>query len=189
MVPHGGPGALRGSISSPVTAAAPPPAASDVSIIAALTRDRVIGSGGELPWKLPAEYRHFLDRVRGHTVIMGRRSWEIFGPDLGCAEAVVLSRHHTEVAGAITSASLDDALATARDIGRPVFVAGGATVYEAALPQARWLELSWIHGSYDGDTYFPRFDPADWVEVTRRDHPGWTFVRSRRREPDPSGSR
>ncbi len=150
-------------------------------VIAAMTPDRVIGRDDGLPWDLPEEYAHFLECIRGHTVVMGRRSWEIFGGDLTSAHHVVLSRTAESVRGAEVARSIDDALATAAGLGRTVFSAGGASVYEATVPRAHALWLSVVHNRFAGDTYFPTVDTGSWREVRRERHDGWDFVVSHRR--------
>jgi dihydrofolate reductase len=146
-----------------------------------MTADRVIGCDDALPWDLPDEYAHFLACIRGQSVIMGRRSWEIFGGDLTSDHHVVVSRTADEIPGATVARSFEDALATASAFGRTVFSAGGATIYAATLPRADALWLSIIHNRYAGDTYFPAVDAESWREVRREPHDGWDFVVSHRR--------
>jgi len=156
-------------------------------VIAAMTPDRVIGRDDGLPWDLPGEYAHFLECIRGHTVVMGRRSWEIFGGDLTSDHHVVLSRTARTLPGAETARSIDDALTTAAGFGRMIFSAGGATVYEATLPRADALWLSIVHNRPAGDTYFPTVDTVSWREVRRQKHDGWDFVVSHRRSTTEHG--
>ena len=87
---------------------------------------------------------------------MGRTSWEIFGDDLTSANNIVLTRNPRKVQNAITVPSFDKALERAEATGATrVFVAGGASVYEQALPVADALYLSYVKGDFDGDTFFP----------------------------------
>lgn len=160
----------------PATRTGPP-----LIVIAAMTADRVIGRRNALPWDLPDEYAHFLACIRGQTVIMGRRSWEIFGGDLTSDCHVVVSRTADAIPGATVARSVDGALAIAAAFGRTVFSAGGAAVYAATLPLADALWLSIIHNRYAGDTYFPAVDAESWREVRREPHDGWDFVVSHRR--------
>ncbi|MDA8018186.1 MAG: dihydrofolate reductase [Thermoanaerobaculia bacterium] len=144
--------------------------------------NRVIGRDGGLPWNIPDEYQQFLEHIRGHTVIMGRISWEIFGEDLTSARHIVLTRNPRKVRNAITVPSFEQALERAEAIGsRRTFVAGGASVYEEALSEADALYLSYVKGEYSGDTFFPDFDPADWSVEWTREHPAFEFVAYGRR--------
>ena len=150
-------------------------------LISAMTRDRVIGAGDGMPWSIPDEYAQFLDFVRGQVVVMGRRSWEIFGGDLGESENLVISRSVTEMPGARVLPSLEAALEAGRASGKQLFVAGGARVYAQALPLADAMYLSTIRGDYAGDAYFPEFDRKEWEIVEERAHPDFDFVIYRRR--------
>ena len=145
-------------------------------IISAMSYDRVIGSGAGMPWNIPEEYQQFLRFVDGQTVIMGRRSYEIFGDDLTSAHNIVISRSIKEVPGAVVCASVDEAIAAARSYGKTVFSAGGGSIYAQTISLADAMYLSYIKGDFDGDTYFPDFDEAEWDIVNREDHPAFEFV-------------
>lgn len=145
-------------------------------IISAMGRDRVIGSGAGMPWDVPEEYRQFLGFVDGQTVIMGRRSWEIFGADLTSAHNVVVSRSAKEVEGATVVDSIAVALETARGFGKQVYSAGGASIYRQTVPLAERMYLSLIKGDFAGDAYFPEFDETEWEVAERTDHPAFEFV-------------
>ncbi|MEM6315510.1 MAG: dihydrofolate reductase, partial [Planctomycetota bacterium] len=77
--------------------------AADVTLIAAMSRDRVIGAGDGMPWDVPEEYAGYVETVRGATVVFGRRSYEIFGADLDDSELVVLTRN-ADLGGVATAA-------------------------------------------------------------------------------------
>ena len=150
-------------------------------IISAMSKDRVIGSGDGMPWSVPEEYQQFLGSVEGQTAIMGRRSYEIFGPDLTSAHNIVVSRSGVEQVGVGVCGSIAEAAAKVASFGKKVFSADGATIYAQTLPLAEAMYLSYIKGEFTGDTYFPEFDEGDWELVERRDHEGFEFVHYRRR--------
>jgi dihydrofolate reductase len=150
-------------------------------IIGAMTRDHVIGSGDGMPWDVPEEYAHFLRLVAGQTIVIGRRSYEIFGDGLTSEHNVVVSRSTGDVAGAVVVPSIDEALRVAEGFGRTVFSAGGASIYSQTVPLAEAMYLSYIEGSYEGDAHFPDFDEHDWTVERREGHEGWEFVVYRRR--------
>lgn len=139
-----------------------------VTLVAALARDsRVIGADGDLPWRLPADLRRFKATTMGHPIVMGRKTWESIGRPLPGRRNIVLSRRAEFTAeGAEVVSSLDAALARAADADE-VFVIGGEAVYEAALPRADRLLLTWVEGRFEGDAFFPAFDPDEWVERSR----------------------
>lgn len=151
-------------------------------IISAMSEDRVIGAGEGMPWDVPEEYQQYLDFVRGQTIFMGRKSYEIFGDDLTTAHTVVLTSSTSLGEGVETAATFDDALGQARAHGKTVFCGGGATVYEQALPLADAMYLSFVKGDFEGDAYFPEFDPAAWRVVESRDHAQFRFVHYARKK-------
>jgi len=151
-------------------------------VIAALGRNHVIGSGSRMPWNVPEEYGQFRRFIAGQTVIIGRRSWEIFGPDLTSAHTIVVSRGAREIAGAIVAQSVERAVETARGLGRTVFSAGGAQIYRQTLPLADTMYLSYIEGEFSGDAYFPEFDAGAWHVARRRQHAAFEFVIYQRRQ-------
>jgi dihydrofolate reductase len=152
-----------------------------MKIIAAIAQNRVIGNGDGLPWNVPEEYEHYRQMIADQTVIMGRRSYEIFGADLTSRHAVVVSRSAQNINGAVVCSSLDEAMERATQFGREVFVNGGASIYEQALPKVDELDLSIIKGEYSGDAYFPAFDETEWNLFERVDHDAWAFRRYRRK--------
>ena len=149
-------------------------------IVGAMTHDRVIGKGEGLPWDVPEEYDHFLRLIEGKTIIIGRRSYEIFGDDLSSAHNVVVSRSVSAMPGAIVVPTIAEAMRAAAHFGGTFFSAGGATIYEQTIPLADTMYLSYIKGHFAGDAYFPRFAEQEWTVERRDDHPRFEFVVYRR---------
>ena len=152
-----------------------------LTVIAAVARNGVIGRDNALPWHLPADLKHFRALTMGHAVIMGRKTWESlpekFRPLPGRQNIVVTRNAGYAAAGAEIAASLPAALALAR--GTQAFVIGGAELYRAALALADRLELTEIARDYEGDTFLPARDPAQWRETSReaqRDDNGLDFA-------------
>lgn len=154
-----------------------------MNLIAALSRDHVIGEGDGMPWDVPEEYQHFLSLVSGTVVIMGRRSYEIFGADLRDSLNVVVSTTVDDLAGARVVSTLEQAIEVARSAKRKVFSAGGASIYRQTLPLAERLYLSYIHGSFSGDSYFPQISDRKWEVEHREEHARFEFVVYRKRDP------
>ena len=150
-------------------------------VIGAMSAERVIGSGDGMPWDVPEEYAHFQRLVRGQTVVIGRRSYEIFGDSLTSAHTVVVSRSAARRPGVVVAPTVADALREAAAFGATVFSAGGASVYAQTVPLADAMYLSYIKGHYTGDAHFPAFDEREWTVERREDHPRWEFVVYRRR--------
>lgn len=157
-------------------------------LISAMTRARVIGRDGRLPWNIPDEYRHFLSTVSGNTVLMGRTSYEIFGPDLPHARVLVVSSSVTVLPGVVVAADIPAALELARSYGRPIFSSGGAMVYRQTLPLADELQLSFIKEDHPGDRFFPAWDEEAWEIATEEDRGSYDFRIYRRRNASDDGT-
>lgn len=149
----------------------------DLAIIAAMDRHRLIGASGHLPWHCPADLRLFRQLTEGHTVIMGRKTFESLKTPLENRHNLVLSRTLPDRPGVTVCRSLAEALATAWRIGEPVFIIGGSTLYAKAMQIATTLHISWIDGEYSGDRYFPEIDTAAWTQVEERRYDGFRYVR------------
>jgi dihydrofolate reductase len=142
-----------------------------IIVIAAVARNGVIGDGGRLPWRLPADMHHFRETTQGCPVIMGRKTWdslpERFRPLPGRRNVVVTRNAAWHADGADAAASLDAALARVAGAAK-VFVIGGGELYALALPRADELVLTEIDTAFDGaDTFFPRFDRTAFIETER----------------------
>jgi dihydrofolate reductase len=151
-----------------------------VIIIGAMSTDRIIGSGDGMPWEVPEEYAQFLRLIDGQTVIIGRRSYEIFGEGLTSAHTVVVSRSAGKLPRAIAVTSVEDALRMAESFEKTVFSAGGASIYAQTVGLADTMYLSYIKGHFTGDAYFPAFSDREWAVDRREDHPRFEFVVYRR---------
>ena len=142
-------------------------------MIVAVAEGGVIGRRGELPWRLPADFRRFKDLTMGHHLLMGRKTFEAIGRALPGRTTVVISRGRPELPeGVRLAGSLSDALAIAAAAGDPQpFVAGGGEIYRQALPLAARVYLTRVHARVEGDARFPDLDPADWRLAERDEYP------------------
>jgi dihydrofolate reductase len=141
-----------------------------VSLIAAMAENRVIGAHNTLPWRLPADLKHFRQLTSGHHVIMGRRNYESIGKPLPQRTNIVVTRNrHYCAPGCVVVHSLEEALQRAES-DPEIFVIGGAEIYRQALARAERLYLTLVHAAIEGDTYFPEFDPDQWDEISRERH-------------------
>lgn len=139
-----------------------------ISLIAAMDRNRLIGRDNGLPWRLPADLRHFKQVTMGKPILMGRRTWDSLGRPLPGRKNIVLTRDAGfTAAGCTVTHSLEQALAAAAGHAE-VMVIGGASFYTQLLPRAGRLYLTRIDAEFEGDTWFPDFAPGQWREVSRR---------------------
>jgi dihydrofolate reductase len=160
--------------------------APSVTIVVARAANGAIGLNGGLPWRLPADMKHFKAVTMGTAMIMGRRTFASLPGLLPGRRHIVLTRDSQwRAEGAEAARSADEALALAGD--QPVSVIGGAEVIALLLPAARAIELTEVHAEPEADTFLPAPDPRLWREVSRVDHladdgrPAYSFVRLERR--------
>ena len=141
-------------------------------LIAAAANNNVIGNDNQLIWHMPADLKHFKDLTMGHTLIMGRKTFESLGVPLKGRTIIVLSRQKDyDAKGCQVVHDLSDALKLVRG-EKEVFIAGGSQVYDQSinLHQTRRIFLTRIFASFDGDAYFPDIDPGQWELIERTDH-------------------
>jgi len=137
-----------------------------------MTSRRVIGRRGGLPWRLSADLKRFKTLTMGHSIVMGRKTYDSIGQPLPGRTSIVLSRQPQPdwaAVGIRTAPSLDDALAQA-SADDEVFIVGGAEIYALALPRADRLYVTWVDADVEGDTFFPQVDWGQWRLVSEEPH-------------------
>ncbi len=140
----------------------------DVSLIWAMSENRVIGRSNSLPWRLPDDMRNFMRVTMGKPVIMGRKTLESMKAPLPGRTNIVLTRDSRwQRDGVVVLHQLQDALARAEqqcliDAQTEAMVAGGADIYALTLPLATRLYITHVHAEVEGDVYFPEFDLSRW---------------------------
>ena len=160
-----------------------------ISLIAAMGKDRVIGIDNRLPWRLPADMKHFRALTLGKPVLMGRKTFDSIGKPLpGRTNIVVSQDPDFQPEGVTVARSIAEALAAGREADE-IMVIGGASFYAQLLPRAQRLYLTEIHQEFAGDAFFPAWDPRQWREIERDDHAAdgdniypYSFITLARRE-------
>ena len=145
---------------------------SKVSIIAAVAENYAIGKRNKLLWHMPADLKHFKNLTTGHTIIMGKRTFESLpnGPLPNRKNIVLRSMLSDGVTeGYFEADSLEDALELA-DNESHIFIIGGGTVYKNSIDKVDSMYITWVKGEFEADTFFPEFDFNEWKEVSREDH-------------------
>jgi dihydrofolate reductase len=161
-----------------------------LAIIAAVGSNGVIGREGGLPWRLPEDLRRFKALTMGHTLIMGRATYDSIGRPLPGRRTIVVTRQRSWSAQGVDVAhSVDEALLMA---GRgSVFIAGGGEIYRQCLDRADVLHLTLVDAAVDGDTWFPRVETGAFREIAREPHVDgevpFAFVTYERAAPVPQG--
>jgi dihydrofolate reductase len=142
-----------------------------ISIIAAISKNHVIGKEGKMPWQMPADLKHFKKLTLEKPVIMGRRTFESLpGGALDDRENIVLAKEEDyNPEGARVAHSIDEALEEVSE-DEEVMIAGGASVYEQFLDRADRMYLTIIDERIEGDTYFPNWNPQNWDHISLEPH-------------------
>jgi dihydrofolate reductase len=162
-----------------------------LALIVAVARNGVIGRDGAIPWRLPEDLRRFRALTTGHSIVMGRRTWQSLPRALPVRENIVVTRQAGFAAdGAIVVHSIEAALSAAT-YPEPAFCIGGAEIYRIAMPLADTAYVTEIARDFAGDTAFPPLDPAQWRETARETHASaepdafeYAFVTYERVRPD-----
>ena len=139
-------------------------------IIAAMSENRVIGINNHLPWHLPDEWTHFKKVTNGKPFLTGRKSYE--APDAlhsSYRNIVLTTKSDSTAADVEYAADLSGALALLQE-EKEVFILGGASVFEQALPIVEKLYLTVVHAYLEGDAFFPAINPNDWELVSSEYH-------------------
>ena len=158
-----------------------------ITLVVARADNGVIGKDGGLPWRLPADLRHFKRVTMGSAMVMGRRTFDSLPGLLPGRRHIVLTRNPDwQAEGAEVAGDVEAALALAG--AAPVTVIGGSEIFALFEGRADAVELTEVHAAPAGDTILPPFDPGRWREVSREVHPdagdtpAYSFVRLERRD-------
>jgi len=139
-----------------------------ISLIAAMSENRVIGRENTIPWSIPSDLKRFSEITMGHPVIFGRKTFESIGRPLPGRKNIILSgQRDFRVEGATVVHSLADALNLCGS-EQEVFICGGGPLYQEAISRADRIYLTMVHGIYEGDTFFPEI-PAEFAEISREE--------------------
>ena len=146
-----------------------------ISLIAALTKNRVIGKNNDLPWRLPDDMKYFMQTTKGHAVIMGRKNYDSlpdkFKPLANRMNIVVTRQKDFNAPGCTVVHSLEKAVELAKAANEnEVFNIGGAELFTLGLAKADRLYLTEIQTELAGDTYFPELNKSEWTETSRTHH-------------------
>jgi dihydrofolate reductase len=140
-----------------------------ISLVASMARNRVIGRNNKMPWHLPTDLGWFRDITMGHSLIMGRKTFESIGHPLpGRRTIVISSQRGFSAAGCVVARDLRSAIALC-EAADEVFICGGEAVFREAMALADRIYLTVIDKAFDGDAFFPEI-PDDFIERERRSY-------------------
>lgn len=146
--------------------------------IAAVARNGVIGADGDIPWRIPEDWRRFKRLTTGQVLVMGRKTWASIGRPLPGRTTYVITRDKMWRGEDVHAVwSLDEALAqaAARE-PETIYVAGGGEIYRAAWDRLTGLEITEVDAEPEGDVTFPEIHSDEWRQIFREPHPGYAFV-------------
>ena len=146
-----------------------------ISLIAALTQNRVIGRNNDLPWSLPDDMKYFMQTTKGHHVVMGRKNYDSiptkFKPLPNRTNIVVTRQTNFIAPNCVVVNSLEAAVNLAKkNKEEELFIIGGAEIYKLSMAVATKLYLTEIKTEIEGDTHFPEVDKSNWIEISRQPH-------------------
>ena len=139
-----------------------------LSIIVAISENNAIGKDNQLLWHLPADLKHFKEITTGHTIIMGRKTYDSIGKPLPNRRSIVITRNVNLV---ISGVEVVDSLANAIELCNhddEAFIIGGAEIYQQSLPYATHIYLTQVHETFEADAFFPVLAPNEWKELDSR---------------------
>jgi dihydrofolate reductase len=146
-----------------------------ISIIVAKAANGVIGKKGEIPWYLPDDLKHFVKITKGHTVIMGRKTYESIVKRLGHAlsdrkNIIITSQNDYSAPGCEIVKNIDEIIQKFSNSSEEVFIIGGGEIYKRFLPIAKKLYVTNVRVELPGDTLFPATSEADWQLISSEPH-------------------
>ncbi len=136
------------------------------SIVVAMSQTRVIGDQNQLPWHLPADLQHFKQLTLGKPILMGRKTFESIGRPLPGRRNLVLTRQ-TDLH--LPGCEMIHAVSELDHFNDEIMVIGGAEIYRQFLPHTQTLHITWVHGTFHGDAWFPAFNQQQWQRQQCKD--------------------
>lgn len=145
---------------------------SEVTIVVAASDNNAIGSAGKLPWRLPEDLKRFRHLTMGKPVVMGRRTFDSIGRPLPGRRNIVVSRKAClAIEGCKVVNSPEEALEVAREEDPDeIMIIGGAQLYNELLPRTGRIQMTRVHATIEGDTFFPRLPADEWHVVWSEPH-------------------
>jgi dihydrofolate reductase len=141
----------------------------NISIVVAISENNAIGKDNKLLWYLPNDLKHFKQITTGHTIIMGRKTYESVGKPLPNRRNIVITRQAIVIPGCEVVNSVEAALALCNDEAE-VFIVGGAEIYKQSVHLTDRIYLTIVHRQFEGDSFFPEISEEEWAETAREDY-------------------
>ena len=137
-------------------------------MVVAVSENNAIGKDNKLLWYLPNDLKHFKEITTGHTVIMGRKTFDSVGNPLPNRRNIIITRNKTTIPGCEVANSIKQAIELCADENE-VFIVGGAEIYKQSIGITNIIYLTKVHQTFEADTFFPEINNKQWTEITRED--------------------
>lgn len=138
-----------------------------LAFIVAMDQNNAIGFENQMPWYLPNDFKYFKTKTTGHTIVMGRKTFESIGRVLPNRKHIVLSRHSDDFPEEVEVVrDVEEIIHRFKDAEEEVFIIGGGHIFETCMPYADRLYVTRIEETFAGDVYFPTIDQAEWEETS-----------------------
>ena len=147
-----------------------------IIIVAAMTRNHVIGKDNLIPWHIEEETQHYRNLVEGKTLLMGKATFDLMKHPYAHGHDIVVTHSRINHKAADVCGSVDEALKKAKEYGPDVFVIGGQSIYEQTIGIADKMLLSYIKKDYEGNKFFPKFSNVEWREVSVEEFTDFAYV-------------
>ncbi|WP_316785334.1 dihydrofolate reductase [Pedobacter frigiditerrae] len=141
-----------------------------LSIVVAISENKAIGKDNQLLWHLPADLKHFKEITSGHTIIMGRKTYDSIGRPLPNRRNIVITRKaDLQIENVEVVNSLEEAISLCKN-EEEVFIIGGAEIYKNSISLSNRIYLTTVHKEYEADVFFPKINADEWVETYQEYH-------------------
>lgn len=141
-----------------------------VSIVVAVAENGGIGKDNQLLWHLPADLKHFKNITSGHSIIMGRKTYESIGKPLPNRRNMVITRNKSlYIEGVETFYDIKDAIEECSG-EQEVFIIGGAEIYKQSIGICDQIYLTTVHQDFPADAFFPKLEGSNWKEISSEFH-------------------
>ena len=148
--------------------------------IAAMSENRVIGNGNEIPWRISEDFKWFKNTTMGGVLVMGRKTWDSIGRPLPGRKTAVVSRSNPDLPEGVDLLDSLEAIES-RNYRDQIWICGGAEIYRQALPNCQELYLTLVKRRVEGDAFFPEFEDSFTLEGIIRDESDFQIRRYKRK--------
>jgi len=156
----------------------------EYSLIAAISPDFIIGNGMKIPWHISEDFKLFKENTTNATIIMGKTTWDSLPiKPLPNRINIVISRNENLILeAAIITNSIENALIEAKKMNKPIFVIGGASIYNQTIKDAKYLYISHVKKKVEGDVFFPKFNILDYNIIEEKEYEEFIFKKYERKD-------